>query len=253
MRKGVAVLVLSVAVLCHAQKKATPVPQGELDAVSSRGSVLAAYDWVVWHGTDAVMELKPDPKKAPRFIARREDKDWVVVFGSINQTKDTFLIYYKAVLKENTKKFEVSTLEPPVEDKGFFLAAANAIELTSKDFERNTPYNVAVLEADNHQFLVVYWYPALLDLSVYRLGGDYRYFVSSDGTAITEKDQLHKSILEYKDSKDTVATVHTHVLIDEPVETDVAFALYKHQSVMVGCRSGMYAIDPDGSIRVVKK
>src|SRR4051812_42708433 len=57
----------------------------ELDAISTRGRMLAEYDQAAWHGTDAVMELRPDQSRMGGYLARRRaDGLWEVVFGRLD-------------------------------------------------------------------------------------------------------------------------------------------------------------------------
>ena len=43
----------------------------ELDAITARGRMLAEYDQASWHGTDAVMALRPDQNLVRGYLARR--------------------------------------------------------------------------------------------------------------------------------------------------------------------------------------
>lgn len=91
---------------------------------------------------------------------------------------------------------------------------------------------------------------------MYPLGGDVRYLLNSNGASITEKRQLHKSIIEIrpdsspKDTK-TVAAYHTHVLSDVPEDTDVFHVLTRRppQPEYIGTiNKKLYIINTDGTI-----
>ena len=43
----------------------------ELDAITTRGRILAEYDQAAWHGTDAVMALQPDRSRIGGYLAHR--------------------------------------------------------------------------------------------------------------------------------------------------------------------------------------
>jgi len=115
---------------------------------------------------------------------------------------------------------------------------------------------VAVLPAPSDQ-LYVYVLPAQTKAGIYPLGGDVRYLMTSDGGAIAEKRQLHKSILEIPPSSipkgsTPAGGVHTHVLSDVPEDTDVFHVLTRQpaQPEFIGTRNKkFYEISVDGTIR----
>jgi len=81
--------------------------------------------------------------------------------------------------------------------------------------------------------------------------------VSADGHTIKATRPLHKTILEEAPPKDdktqTKARFHTHVLACIPEDTDVMAVLSRSPIVpeYIACDPFMYAVDPDGSIRVL--
>lgn len=230
----------------------------ELAAITQRGRLLAAYDWVAWQATDAVMAAHPKADPTGRYIAHKTDAGWVVDFGQLSATGDTFLVADEATQMGNSAKFDVKSFSPTRADTGWNLAAARAVELANGDFgETNRPYNVAVLPAENGS-LYVYLYPAQVENGVYPLGGDVRYRISADGRKVLEKRQLHKSIIETSpvSSSDKVAGgYHVHVLSDLPEDTDVMLVLTRKPSVpeIVLAGAYMYAIDVHGVISVTDR
>lgn len=245
------------APLVFAQKN-KPLSDSELAAITARGRMLADYDTASWHATDAVMALKPAEGAVGRYIARKTDAGWVVVFGKFNEAKDAFLIVYEATQGSGPKEFTVKTYDPPQKDTGFFYVAAKAIEISLQNshLERR-PYNTYVLPLDSGQ-LYVYVLPAQTVADVYPLGGDTRFLVSADGSNIVETRQLHKTILEVKRSVPPGATpaggVHTHVLTDTPEDTDVFHVLRQTHPLpeFVGTKNGLYEVQVDGTIKRVK-
>src|SRR5438034_5614418 len=144
------------------------------------------------------------------------------------------------------------------------LPISRAMELTMADFGRTTrPYNVAVLPAkqtegnDQQGLLYVYLYPAQTKVGTYPLGGDVRYLVSADGLKMLAKRQMHKTILDVapKKGKKMVAGDHTHVLSDEPEDTDVLHVLQQDPplSEMVATQRFLYEVASDGTIRIKKQ
>jgi hypothetical protein len=144
--------------------------------------------------------------------------------------------------------------EPRV-DTSFYLFAARAIDTALQDFHaEKRQYNVAVLPAPSNQ-LYVYVMPAQTQNDVYPLGGDARFLVSADGNAIVERHRMHNDILEYhiQTPKDTkpAGSWHTHVLSNEPEDTDVFLVLTRKPPMpeYVGMQNHkIYVIDAEGNI-----
>jgi hypothetical protein len=196
----------------------------------------AEYDVASWHATDEVVALKPAQGVVGRYMARKSDGRWIVVFGRFNEAKDAFLIVYEATQGSSLKEFGVKTYDPPQNDTGFFYPAAKGIQVSLENAHlEKRPYNTYVLPLDSGQFYV-YVLPAQTTADVYPLGGDTRFLLSADGSKIIETRQLHRTILENTPSSDIkpVAGYHTHVLTDEPEDTDVFHVL--RQSPPAGIR-----------------
>ena len=124
----------------------------------------------------------------------------------LNADKSKFLIGYEAEQLVKPKEFAARKNEPALEDRGFYLFAARAMELASADFgSAGGPHNVAVLAVtgadakDRQGLLYVYFYPAQTKAGIYPLGGDAKYLVSPDGMKIIEKRQMHKTVAEALD------------------------------------------------------
>jgi len=106
-----------------------------LGAIVTRGRMLAAYDVAAWHATDAAQAMNPPNDNAQRFIARKTDAGWVVVFGHLNESRDKFLVIYEATQGSTPQEFKAKKCDPPVEDKAFYLAAARALDIALHDFQ----------------------------------------------------------------------------------------------------------------------
>ncbi len=239
------------------QRKEPPTKE-ELAAITERGRDLAGYDAAAWHASDALQAKELKPGRVVRYIARKTDRGWTVAFGRIDPARDRFLIAYEATQGKDARHYDVKELDPPRQDAGFFRSAARAIDTALKDFTEHfvgqqRPYNVAVLPAEKDH-LWVYLVPAPTKPGVWPLGGDVRYLMSSDGSKVIKKRQLHKSVIEIERPKDKdqqqVAGVHTHVLDDTPEDTDVFHVLSRQPAVpeMVVTRQFVFQVDPDGAI-----
>jgi hypothetical protein len=228
----------------------------ELMAITERGIALNEYDQAAWHASDAAQVANPKTIEGQRYIAKKENERWTVVFGTLNADKSRFEIHYEATQQNKPQEFKVGELTPARVDEGFYLFAARAIDAALADFKgERRPYNVAVLPAPEER-LYVYVYPAQTKARVYPLGGDVRYLFSADGTKMMEKRQLHKTIIEVSPDpkKKKAAGFHTHVLSDVPEDTDVFHVLTQDPRLpeFVGTAHFVYQVRGDGTITVEK-
>ena len=266
MRRGICfvarvlVTVLAIAAGLFAQN-VRGVAETELAAITERGRALAEYDQAAWHATDAVKMANPKTAEGQICIGKKENGRWTVAFGMLNADHSKFLIGYKAEQLAEGKEFAVKKNEPALEDEGFYLFAARAVELASADFgSASRPYNVAVLPftgadaKDQLQLLYVYFYPAQTKAGIYPLGGDARYLVSAAGTKIIEKRQMHKTVLDIASAKGKkmAAGHHNHALSDVPEDTDVVHVLQQDPPVpeMIVTPHFVYEVASDGMIRI---
>ena len=249
------VLVLTVLGPAQGQRK-EPGSEAELKAITERGRMLWEYDTAAWYSSDAVQALQPAGGSVRRYVAKKTEGGWVVAYGRFNEQHDTFLVAYEAIQQSTPRDFKVITRDPPLADKGFYFAAAKALETGIAAFTGGgRQYNAAVLPAPKNQFWV-YLVPAQTDLKIWPLGADVRYLISDDGLRIVETRQLHKSIIEYpspKPGETTEAGYHTAVLDELPEDTDVFLVLSRKPSTpeWIATRTYIYRIDPDGKINYI--
>jgi hypothetical protein len=247
---------LILAVRTYAQtstNEASPISIQELAAISERGRMLAEYDTAAWNATDAVRTLKPDETKVRRYLARKTEDGWIVVFGKLNDEQSQFLISYEATAQSAGSKFRAKALKNPRVDDDFYLRAARATDIAFAAFGTpSRPYNVAALVAPEGQWWV-YLVPAPAQFGVWPLGGDVRYLISSDGKQIRETRRLHKGIIEAGPIREGKAEAgyHTHVLSSVPEDTDVFFVLTRQPRVPEYVMAGdfMYKIETNGVVR----
>ena len=248
---------VSVVTTNAAAQEPIPPPPQELAAISERGMLLYEYDQAAWHASDAIQMANPKSVEGQRYIAKKENGKWSVVFGKLNEDRSRFGIIYEADEQATLRQFAVQREPTEGQDEGFFLCAARAIELAMKDFGvTSRPYNVAVLPGPAEQ-LYVYMYPAQTKARVYPLGGDLRYLVSADGTKILEKRQMHKTIIEIAPpaGRKSVAGFHSHALSDLPEDTDVFHVLTQDPQLpeFVGTPHFTYQVKADGTIQIEEK
>jgi len=257
-------MVLGLAIVGIKAQTVTAPSATEFAEITERGRGLAEYDQAAWHATDAVQMANPKTTEGQRYLAKKENGRWTVVFGTLNADKSKFLIGYEAEQLAKPKEFRVTKDEPAKEESTFYLFAARALEVALADFGRaNRPYNGAVLPVigreakDQPGLLYVYLYPAQTKAGIYPLGGDVRYLVSADGMKIMNKRQMHKMVLDVAPGKGKkmVAGYHTHVLSDIPEDTDVLHVLQQDPPLpeMIITPHFRYEIAADGSIRITKE
>lgn len=219
------------------------------------------YDVASWHATDAFMAMKPAEGSTRYYFAKKGDSGWTVVFGKFNEGRDRFLVVYEAVQGSRPVDFSVVKHDPPVEDGGFYLAAAKATEKALADFPlEKRAYNTYVIPRADGQ-LYFYLLPATSEHGVYLLGGDIRYLFSADGNTILDRHPMHKTILTFdtnqkaKDDKE-IAGVHTHILSSCPEDSDVFYVLSRNPpmpEIVVTGEHEMYVVATDGLIERRKR
>jgi hypothetical protein len=230
----------------------------ELAAITARGHALAEYDAAAWHSSDAVEALKPARGAVERYVARKTSDGWVVMYGRFNEAKTKFLIVYEARQTANPTEYKVITRDPPLEDADVIFRAAKALELVSDEFNRESkatrPYNVSVLAGPEGGWYL-YAIPAQTDLHVLPYGGDVRYTVSSDGTKILEKRQMHKAVIEEKVSEDMAFDYHAHILSDIPEDSDIFYALTRKakDGEIIATKKFVYGVSPDAQLSFLGK
>ena len=239
-------------------KKKSPLSDEESAAITARGRMLAEYETAASHAIVALNAVHPEPGAADHYVARKNPGGWVVVFGRFAEQHDKFLVVYEATPGASGDAFSVKKDDPPKADDGYYYFGARAIDTARQDFRGpKQPYHVAVLPAESSQ-MYVYIYPIQSEAGVYPLGGDIRYRLSSDGSAIVERRQLHKTIMESRGSvpkgAKIVAGNHSHFLSDIPEDTDVFYVLIRKPSMpeYVGAGGHVYEIQEDGTIKVLQ-
>ena len=248
----------------HAQVPTTPPPTiSELEQVSARGRALAGYETAVWRAYGQLLATKPDPRYTQRYVAYRADSGWVVAFGRLSETRDTFHVSHVAIPavvggRRVDTLFSIQKMQGPAPDTDFLPRAARAIDTAAALFwPTHRPYDAAVLPAGDGSWWV-YVIPAPNREGSWPLGDDVRYRVSADGRSILETRRMHVGIVEFDRSKRPeetrlVAGVHRTVVSDVPEDTDVFHVLTRQPRVFeyVFTPRFLYMINEDGSIRFV--
>ncbi|HEX4996972.1 MAG TPA: hypothetical protein VFY29_02035 [Terriglobia bacterium] len=247
-------MILVAAPTASAKMRSKPASESELAEIAARGRQLAEYDSASWHGTDAVLALKPDVARLGRYVARMVGGQWTVVFGRFSEKKDVFLISYEATQINGGSDYKAVSHDPPRPDTGYYLFAARAADKAFQEFRpKDRQYNVAVLPAPKDRFYV-YLMPAQTRTGVYPIGADVRYLISTDGLKIVETRRLHNSIVEFTTSGSRLSvlqfTTRTAVLDNIPEDTDVFHVLARQPAVpeLLITPKYVYLISQDGDV-----
>jgi hypothetical protein len=233
-----------------------PPSAATLAAISDRGRMLAESDVAAGRGSSAVLSLGPLASEVNRYIARKTEAGWEVVFGRSSASKDTFFVSYEARKASGDGYYSAEAFASPRADTAFYARAARAIDVALEDFRGELrPYTMAALPAEGEGWWV-YFTPAQTESGVFPLGADSRYHISADGRTILERRRLHKSVIEYstpssEDRNDRAAGVHVAVLDDVPEDTDVSHVLARFPAVpeYITTNAFVFRIDVDGTIR----
>lgn len=261
-RSGAILLGVVLAGLPACQRQSAPersapersIPsEALLSGITARGRQLAEYDAAAWQASDALVAAGVQLEgKVQGYVARRGPAGWVVSFGQLSDSRDTYRVAYEAIEDSAAPhRFRIIKHEPTKAVQGFEVFAARAIQRAKGDFgTAPRPYNWAVLPDPQKQAFWVYATPAQVQESVYPHGGDVRYLVSLAGDSILEKRRLHTSILEMPPAPGAEAGMHTALVDDVPEDTDVFYVLSRRPLLpeIVVTEHYMYEICADGSI-----
>ena len=242
--------------LCAAALAQKPQPPSgdELAAIATHGKLLYEYDQAAWHTTDALKKVGVQQGLIDRYVARKTESGWLVMWGRFTESRDKFLIAYEAVQDARPEVFSVKKHDPPLEDTGFYFHAARAVVTARQEFHaEERPYNVAVLPADKGNYFV-YILPAQTVEGVYPVGGDIRYLISPDGLDIVAKRRMHQDIINFTIDETSTFSLHTHILSDTPEDSDVFDVLTRRPLIpeYIFTCNFTYMIVPQASIQVVK-
>ena len=252
------VLLLGPAII-GAQRAPT---QSELDSISARGRALAGYQRAALIASTQLIAKNPDPWKAQRYVAYHADSGWVVAFGRLNASRDTFYVSNIGIpaAMNGTRVdsvFEFVNFDEPGPDIDFLVRASRAMDNAVVALGPTArPYSAAALPADNGDWYV-YLTPAADIASVWPLGDDVRYRISWDGERVLDTRHMHRGLIEEasttrSDGARLAVGQHRTALRDEPEDSDVFHVLMRRPQArqVVVTRHFQFVIGLDGSIRL---
>ena len=258
----VSFVVLFLATTSAGAQLARPT-DSQLSDITARGRALAEYDFAAWHGSDAIAPLNPPAGSFTKYIARQTPKGWMVAFGKLTASRDTFLIAYEAIRTADSGEFEGFkgvAHSRPIVDTDYYVRASRALDTAVAEFgavpHPRRPYNAAVMPTPGGDWWV-YLFPAPTVAGVWPLGADARLLISADGRKVLERRRMHNDVIEFtgrslrKPPGATLASgVHTAVVAEIPEDTDVYHVLTRTPRVpeYVMTDHFIYRIDTDGKI-----
>ncbi|HKW11604.1 MAG TPA: hypothetical protein VJO33_14560 [Gemmatimonadaceae bacterium] len=221
--------------------------QRRLDEISARGRALAAYQRAAWTASRQLLAKNPDPWKVSRYVAYHADSGWVVAFGRLCATRDTFYVSYIAMpaavngLRVDSL-FEFEAFAEPGADTDFLVRAARAMDnAVMAHGHKPRAYTAAAIPGGDGDWFV-YLMPSADAANVWPLGDDVRYRFSADGERLLEARPMHVGM---------VADGRGSALRDEPEDSDVFHVLAQRPSApeLVVTVHHRYVVAADGSIR----
>lgn len=229
MRRLLPLLVL----LAAASARAQPDPAAVAEA-NRLGALLYAYDQAAWHGTDAVTPLAQAEgdrygRTVRGYAVEPDGSGWRVSFGRLSPDSAAALVAYEARLDADFAPTGVESFAEPVLRTGFVrdaLRAQSAVHFVSPmpTLPEGLTYNSATLPGENG-LVLVYFLPAQPNFDVYYLGADVRYTVDPTRGTVTGEQTLNAKLSLHDLRENRGMTFATRDAEEEPVETDVFYAI----------------------------
>lgn len=240
---------LVLGVFASLLQEPSPPTDSALAGITARGRAIVAYDIAAWHGTDAVMALKPT-RQITASIARQEQTGrWKVFFGDLSATRDTMYVHYSAEQTSSDSTFLGLAHDPPLAVTGAPARMAAAIRTAVAAFGAVTrPYNAYAIPA-TPSGIWVYLLPAQTTLTEFPHGADARYWLDASGTRVLASHRFHRTILNLASQPNAVAGMHTS-FDSLPAETDVFMVLRRHPSLpeLISTEHYHFEVRRDGTI-----
>ena len=249
-----------VVTLGWAQKPVPPTGE-ELAAITARGKRLTEYDRAAHQAIAAVKAIHPVPGKGPLYLGQQVPSGWVFWFGHWDDAGRNFVTAYEARQEGSSLQFIVKEVPPGDKQPANLTAAAGAMQAAMREFKptQKRPYSIAVIPVEEDGFYV-YIYPSQINPRVYPLGGDSRFKINKGGTVLEDR-QMHRVITEIDPERSIppgsklAGGNHSHILSDVPEDTDVFHVLRQDPPLpeYIATKNFIYDVEPDGSIKIVKK
>ena len=155
LSRTLAVASVASAVLSRLAGAQDAAAQAQLDEISARGRALAGYQRAALFASTQLMATNPDAGRIQRYVAYHADSGWVVAFGRLNSTRDTFYVSHIAIPaaingQRVDSLFEFQTFSGSAPDADFLVRAARAMDVGVMTLGVTTrAYSAAALPTEN--------------------------------------------------------------------------------------------------------
>ncbi|MBJ6762729.1 hypothetical protein JGU66_18345 [Myxococcaceae bacterium JPH2] len=227
--------------------------------IQARARAIVASEQGAIRASDLLSERQDlDTSGLGMFFTVARGNAWYSVFGHLEGTERFVPVYaYRAPVEFSEEMESLPVGELPASFDGLARAVSAATERTFKAHGRRQ-MNPVVFE--DSEGITVYVMQGMTDPERFLLGGDFRFRFSLDGRTVREEVALHQGMIPVDMSEDAegnhpTSSVHTHVLIAGPLETELAMVMLYPQlgTVCVGAhgQTAIYCMRPDGTIRAL--
>ncbi|RKG77756.1 hypothetical protein D7W79_14505 [Corallococcus exercitus] len=236
------------------------VPDEELLRVQKRARYIATSERGAISASDLLVQRPDlDHGKLNCFFTVPRGNAWYSVFGKVDEQGAFVPVYaYRAPI-EFSEQMEALPVESLPEGLDAVARAVSASTTRTAEVHGRGQLNPVVVEEDGG--ITVYVLQGFNDPKVYLLGGDIRFRFSQDGRRKVEETLLHQGIIPVEvgssldGKRQHAASVHEHLLIKGPLETELALTmLYPAMGSVFVSSVGvdaLYNLRTDGTIRVI--
>ncbi len=222
-------------------------PQRETDKEVSirfaqeRGLRIYQRDRAAWRATDAALAIGLGQTKARGWITIRTDHGWLVRF--VAHCEERFCSVLDVRSDGERAKARLLDTPAPLSSHEQIAWKARQLALSTDYRQCNRRYNTVVIppRGQNSEW-TIYLLAATDDPNAVVLTGHHRVTVSSDGTEVRQNEALSKSCLIMPRNLIAAAVIVTH-LGPQPIETHVFTSLNYRLPIIVGTKSGNFAVE----------
>jgi TPR repeat protein len=246
-------LLLGLSTPSPAASSARAPSASQLEALRKRAVQLAELDQTAADATDVLLSRPRDESRLGVFVARVQGDSREAVFGRLSEDRQRFTPAY-AFRGPRSKRGPMVEVDVKSAPDLTTLARATRLALDSLG-ERRAGMNTLTLEEEGAITVLVMQGTQRRGEVVF--GGDTRLRISKDGLKLLERQQLHRAVISVDTHAlgDGQTSMHSHVLVEAPTDTDVVTVLQHPQVAphLVASDSWLYRIEKDGRIHVLDR
>lgn len=197
----------------------------ETAAIIEEGKMLYQSEMASWYGTDIFMEKYSEKQKIGGYLSYTEDKISTCIFYS-NEVNPKVLgsISFDTTFKIETAKTDFIERDLLKNELELYKIRTEALKIISTDtlYKRYNNTNLNLIPIITKKEKKVFVLTGPKNNGVMLFGNDYLLTFDNNYKLLNQK-QLHKSLIpiEFGDSEEVEASVHSHVLDDLITSTDI--------------------------------